>query len=690
MRYCSSIQFVDHSFVMFAMLLGNAKVEGKHDKVTQCKGGKVLRRSHSDEEKLNAKDRDAKMSEADGEINEEVKGDTVLDVQPKKAAKDCHKPNKSTTIKTFSLVPVPSFHYQDLQRVRILQNEMISNRREQNKLEKSFSAQLLYQEAFKLSSVLQQQKAKAQEDYASLVMAHRKAVAELRIHGQSTERKARNHWEKRQLQLSSVSSTLGQEPALMRCVCNDTLQHLKDRICIRTAERLEGSGLGTHRLARVAERARADGKEPLRIAAVMLGHIIDSVERRCQDEAANSTVFVPPKTASAECVVANPITGETMAQVHAKELDKQNRKLEELTIKFKEAEQKRTAAWEASRKERVGGSTNRGGQVSGSRSKPRSRKSMGGTSGSHQGRDANVQGTASLSTNNKSGGQPNSMQMEASSRPMTGPMPVRAQPLVPRPVNTQLSGGSGGGSSRPVPGYIPSSYYQAGPMAPDTSSYFAGSQHCPTTANSSSASAAATMMGRPGVLTAASMMAAQVAAGGYGATNQVIQGHAPASTASNIQQMAQIAAMQTMAGQQSRRMQQPQMQHHQAVVQGVGGLRSGGGGAQFHPVIANVSTASSYEPPKDDLVHAFNQNLLYEQAPQQRHATKISSLSKYGYGDKYSATNVNARKNPDGSIVPASTPKLLPDGRFARPAGRQRKGMDWDAVNGWWVPQQQG
>ena len=111
MRYCSSIQFVDHSFVMFAMLLGNAKVEGKHDKVTQCKGGKVLRRSHSDEEKLNAKDRDAKMSEADGEINEEVKGDTVLDVQPKKAAKDCHKPNKSTTIKTFSLVPVPSFHY---------------------------------------------------------------------------------------------------------------------------------------------------------------------------------------------------------------------------------------------------------------------------------------------------------------------------------------------------------------------------------------------------------------------------------------------------------------------------------------------------------------------------------------------------------------------------------------------------
>ena len=178
---------------------------------------------------------------------------------------------------------------------------------------------------------------------------------------------------------------------------------------------------------------------------------------------------------------------------------------------------------------------------------------------------------------------------------------------------------------------------------------------------------------------------------------------------------AQMAAMQTM-----RRMQQPQPQQHRAVVPGGGGLRSGGGGVQFHPV---VPQRSSYGPPIEGPARsglttaatAFNQHLhpataagdiqhyqpppppyevgtaaprLYEQAPPQPPALKTSSLSKYGYGDKYSATNVNARKNPDGTIVPASTPKLLPDGRFARPAGRQRKGMDWDAVNGWWVPQQ--
>ena len=70
---------------------------------------------------------------------------------------------------------------------------------------------------------------------------------------------------------------------------------------------------------------------------------------------------------------------------------------------------------------------------------------------------------------------------------------------------------------------------------------------------------------------------------------------------------------------------------------------------------------------------------------QQQHASEAKQ-SKYGYGDKYSQTNVNARKNADGTVVPASTPKLLPDGTYARPAGRQRKGMDWDAINGRWYP----
>jgi len=54
---------------------------------------------------------------------------------------------------------------------------------------------------------------------------------------------------------------------------------------------------------------------------------------------------------------------------------------------------------------------------------------------------------------------------------------------------------------------------------------------------------------------------------------------------------------------------------------------------------------------------------------------------------KYSAENVKARMSADGSVRPINMPKQTKDGFFMRPAGRQRKGMDWDAVNGKWVPQ---
>eukprot|EP01083_Nonionella_stella_P124350 375428_1 len=56
--------------------------------------------------------------------------------------------------------------------------------------------------------------------------------------------------------------------------------------------------------------------------------------------------------------------------------------------------------------------------------------------------------------------------------------------------------------------------------------------------------------------------------------------------------------------------------------------------------------------------------------------------------NKYSIERVRARMYSDGSVLPVSEPKRGKDGLFLRPAGRQRKGMDWDAVNGKWVPAQ--
>ena len=60
------------------------------------------------------------------------------------------------------------------------------------------------------------------------------------------------------------------------------------------------------------------------------------------------------------------------------------------------------------------------------------------------------------------------------------------------------------------------------------------------------------------------------------------------------------------------------------------------------------------------------------------------------YGDRYSAANVKARHNHDGSVRPATAPKQSPrSGRFAQPKGRSRKDCDWDAVRGVWIPKVQ-
>jgi len=70
-------------------------------------------------------------------------------------------------------------------------------------------------------------------------------------------------------------------------------------------------------------------------------------------------------------------------------------------------------------------------------------------------------------------------------------------------------------------------------------------------------------------------------------------------------------------------------------------------------------------------------------------STATSSTTSTVDMSKYSAEKVKLRKAADGSVAPVSKPKKDKDGLYLRPAGRTRKGMQWDAVNGVWKPQQQ-
>jgi hypothetical protein len=67
-----------------------------------------------------------------------------------------------------------------------------------------------------------------------------------------------------------------------------------------------------------------------------------------------------------------------------------------------------------------------------------------------------------------------------------------------------------------------------------------------------------------------------------------------------------------------------------------------------------------------------------------------SSSSRHPSESRYSTARVKERIGHDGTVAPVSEPKKSKDGLYLRPAGRTRKGMEWDAVRGIWVPSASG
>jgi hypothetical protein len=53
---------------------------------------------------------------------------------------------------------------------------------------------------------------------------------------------------------------------------------------------------------------------------------------------------------------------------------------------------------------------------------------------------------------------------------------------------------------------------------------------------------------------------------------------------------------------------------------------------------------------------------------------------------KYSTARVRDRIAVDGTVAPVTKPKVNKEGLYQRPAGRTRKGMEWDTVRGIWIP----
>lgn len=108
---------------------------------------------------------------------------------------------------------------------------------------------------------------------------------------------------------------------------------------------------------------------------------------------------------------------------------------------------------------------------------------------------------------------------------------------------------------------------------------------------------------------------------------------------------------------------------------------------QFHllPVPPLRASSVAIVPPPASYAAPPSIPSYVPQAP--RAAPPPAPISVASHGEsKYSAAKVRERIAPDGSVMPVSMPKKTKDGLYQRPAGRTRKGMDWDALRGIWVP----
>jgi hypothetical protein len=73
--------------------------------------------------------------------------------------------------------------------------------------------------------------------------------------------------------------------------------------------------------------------------------------------------------------------------------------------------------------------------------------------------------------------------------------------------------------------------------------------------------------------------------------------------------------------------------------------------------------------------------LLYTASP----VVASASATTAGGEFKYSVAQIHAQTSPGDSVFPASAPKLDPEDKNVRLAGRTRNGMDWDEIKGAWV-----
>jgi len=556
--------------------------------------GKVLKRNNSpekakdNEDDNNSKEEDVTMGDAANDPKEAKSKEKKEEEEEETDKKDESK----VSTKTFSVTPIPSFHYMDLRRISNHQAELVQVCNQQSSAEIIAKAQVVYDEAYALSVQLQKDIAAGKGESQKMHVEHKQALDAIANSSRMQAADARTHWTSRQAKLNQMKEELGEEQAFVKNVCNDVLQDLKDRVCIRVPDMNEQihSGLGSKRLEMEATKARTNDDANRDSAANVLGHMIDTVERRHNDMLADYDKFVQPKISDDRSTIADPKTGQTVEQQLKVQREKMAAKIQKLEADFADAEKKRGAAWQA-----LTQAKSSAGQMT--KQQSRSRKSTSSSSYTaarqypvqqQQQQQMLQQQQQQMMMMQRQQMMQQQMRQQAAYQQQHQLQPTR------QPTAEEINVLMGLGYQR----------HSIMTMTPQQIQYYIQSNN-------------------------------QRSEQGYLQRQyQTQMGSQPVSRSNNVQPAASA---------------QPSAAAAAAVESSATSVAGSQG-----------SVGADGEPKK--------------------------KTARDVYGDKYSSANVKARHNPDGSVIPASAPKMLSDGSFAKPSGRQRKGCDWDSVRGVWVP----
>eukprot|EP01082_Thalassiosira_pseudonana_P011445 g10594.t1 g10594 contig4:2163763-2166428(-) len=293
--------------------------------------GKTLKKKDDDDDAMETE----KASEGADELtNDDAAKDAVAEELPQDVVKRNTKP--------FSLVPVPSFHAQDMRRVKLIQLEILTCGRSENIQADLARAQDEYNSSFKTSMALQSEKGKLMEQYKRTVEEQRNQIAVVRHKAQQHVMSAKSKWQRRQWELQQVRQQEGDAGLASRMAARDAAAALADRVAIREAPTNQCAGT---RLIQAEFMDRNNLTEERATVLNVLGHTIDAVERRFLEEIADQPDFIPPPVSDENNIISNPATNETMAQGHQRMLNMMKKRVQEADSKFQDAEKVRGEAW---------------------------------------------------------------------------------------------------------------------------------------------------------------------------------------------------------------------------------------------------------------------------------------------------------------------------------------------------------